>query len=293
MQQNRGRRSFFSIVTPFLIYFGVSFAVSTLASIILIGPKMASIMENPNVDIAKISMELSKEMLSHVTEITAAGALLMIPIFLWMFRRDNKEKALFGVPERNKASIKKYPVIIFFGIVACIGFNNLLILGNTVLFSGYFQDAGASFYKAAFVLQLIGIGIITPIAEELMFRGLIYNRMISMVGVKRALWLSALLFAFYHGNMIQGVYGFIVGYLLAYLYEKYGSMKAPILLHITMNLTSIIMTEADALTWIFKDIMRVGIVTVICAAVGSSLFVFIQSMFKNEEIPEDMDIKVK
>ena len=292
MQQKRRNYGFFSIIIPFIIYFGISFLVSMCASFVIIGPKLSKIMESTNVDLAQVTMDLSQEMMTYVTQITAAGALIMIPIFFWMIRKDNKVKTELGVPERQKASIGKYIAIILFGVVACIGFNNILILGNSVLLSGYFEDAGQTFYQADFVIQIICLGVITPIAEELMFRGIVYNRLIFMAGAKRSLWLSAILFGFFHGNMIQGIYGFIIGYLLAYVYEKYGSLKAPILLHITMNITSVVITESNALEWIFKDIMRVGIVTVICAAAGSSLFVWIQSMFKNIEIPKDIDIKV-
>ena len=292
MQQKRRNYGFFSIIVPFIIYFGISFVVSMCASFMIIGPKLSKIMESTNVDIAQVTMDLSQEMLSYVTQITAAGALLMIPIFFWMFRRDNKVKTELGIPERKKATIGKYIAIVLFGVVACVGFNNILVLGNSILLSGYFEEAGQTFYQADFIIQLIGLGIITPIAEELMFRGIIYNRLVFMAGAKRSLWLSALLFGFFHGNMIQGIYGFIIGYLLAYMYEKYGSLKAPILLHITMNITSVVLTETSALTWMFKDIMRVGMITVICAAIGSSLFVWIQSMFKEIEIPKDIDIKV-
>ena len=292
MQQKRRNYGFFSIIIPFIIYFGISFLVSMCASFVIIGPKLSKIMESTNVDLAQVTMDLSQEMMAYVTQITAAGALIMIPIFFWMIRKDNKVKAELGVPERQKASIGKYIAIVLFGVVACIGFNNILILGNSVLLSGYFEDAGQTFYQADFLIQIICLGVITPIAEELMFRGIVYNRLVFMAGAKRSLWLSAILFGFFHGNMIQGIYGFIIGYLLAYVYEKYGSLKAPILLHITMNITSVVITESNALEWIFKDIMRVGIVTVICAAAGSSLFVWIQSMFKNIEIPKDIDIKV-
>lgn len=90
---------------------------------------------------------------------------------------------------------------------------------------------------------------------------------------------SALVFAVYHGNMVQGLYGFLVGCIAVYIYDKYRSIKAPILLHAVMNLTSVIATEYKFFTWIFQDAVRVGIVTVLCAAVGSSMFVLMQRMF--------------
>ena len=47
--------------------------------------------------------------------------------------------------------------------------------------------------------------------------------------------LSALMFGLYHGNLVQAIYGFVLGYLAVYIYEKYGSLKASILFHATIK----------------------------------------------------------
>ena len=39
------------------------------------------------------------------------------------------------------------------------------------------------------------------------------------------------------------IYTFLLGMLLCYVYEKFGSMKAPIMLHIVLNLGSLIFTD--------------------------------------------------
>ena len=47
--------------------------------------------------------------------------------------------------------------------------------------------------------------------------------------------LSALLFAVLHGNLVQGVYAFVLGVYFAWLMERYGSIKVPILGHMSAN----------------------------------------------------------
>ena len=42
-------------------------------------------------------------------------------------------------------------------------------------------------------------------------------------------------------NIINGVYAFIVSFMLIYLYEKYKTLKAPILMHIFLNITIILL----------------------------------------------------
>ena len=66
--------------------------------------------------------------------------------------------------------------------------------------------------------------------------------------------------------------------MLAYFYEKYGSLKAPMMAHILMNTVAVIMTELDAFRWMFAVPMRMVIITIACAAVGSSMLVFIQKI---------------
>lgn len=90
------------------------------------------------------------------------------------------------------------------------------------------------------------------------------------------------MFGLYHGNLVQAIYGFVLGYLAVYIYEKYGSLKASILFHTVINLTSVIGTECGMYTWIFGNVIRVGIVTVICGAAASSFFVLMQKLFKKE-----------
>ena len=45
----------------------------------------------------------------------------------------------------------------------------------------------------------------------------------------------------YHFNLVQGIYAFVLGILLCYVYEKYETILAPVLLHISANLTALIM----------------------------------------------------
>ncbi len=88
-------------------------------------------------------------------------------------------------------------------------------------------------------MQLLGPGLLVPLTEELIFRGLLYGRMRTRLQMKQAVLLSALLFAFYHGNPVQILYAFPMALLLAILYERGESLIYPILFHMGANLTAI------------------------------------------------------
>ena len=48
--------------------------------------------------------------------------------------------------------------------------------------------------------------------------------------------LSSFLFGMYHGNMVQALYGFCMGMLIAYTYEKFGNFFYAFLFHAAANI---------------------------------------------------------
>ncbi|MDO5703283.1 MAG: CPBP family intramembrane metalloprotease [Lachnospiraceae bacterium] len=93
-----------------------------------------------------------------------------------------------------------------------------------------------SILAASPVVQILVICIIGPIAEELLFRGIIYRRLRDYTGTAWAAVLSGILFGVIHGNLTQGVYAGIFGVVLALVYEHYGTLWTVITAHIINNL---------------------------------------------------------
>ena len=89
-------------------------------------------------------------------------------------------------------------------------------------------------------------------------------------------------------NLVQMIYGFILGMMLAYVYEKYGSLKAPVAAHMAMNLLSVLATEFGLYSWLMKDKIRIGVITVACATIASTMFVMIRGI---EEKPQKKNDK--
>lgn len=78
------------------------------------------------------------------------------------------------------------------------------------------------------------VGFGAPIAEEILFRGLLLRSM-EPYGKKFAIFASALLFGLYHGNIIQIPFAFGVGLVLGYVTVEYNMVWA-IVLHMFNNL---------------------------------------------------------
>lgn len=184
---------------------------------------------------------------------------------------------------QRKVPFKQYWMIAVISVAVAIGLNNILLILNIAKYSKAYQEAAEMLYSPPFMVQILYAGILMPVVEELVFRGAIFKLLRRWIAFSWAMLISAVLFGLYHGNLVQFIYASLCGMLLAYLYEKFGSIKAPILAHMTANLTACIMTEFGAFTWVFAESVRMILVTIICILVASTIFVYIQRMEKELE----------
>ena len=225
-----------------------------------------------------MSIEIVNALMPYTTLIEGAAAAVTIPILFLMFRADCKKEKQVGFPQAIKAPFIKYGTIILISIAMCVGVNNILyISGLTVIDDSYVQVTEA-LYSADFLVQIICLGILIPVVEELVFRGMMYKRLRYGMPYLPAALYGSIAFGIFHGNLVQMIYAFVLGMLFTYLYEKYGSVKAPILAHVVMNLVSVCATDIQLMNWMSAEYVRIGTITVVCAAVASSMFVLVQRM---------------
>lgn len=86
------------------------------------------------------------------------------------------------------------------------------------------------------VLELV---ILSPILEEVVFRGFLYRYLRRRLPLSGAMLISAAAFGIYHWNLTQGIYAFAMGMLLAWSLEHYQTMKAPVVVHMAANLAAL------------------------------------------------------
>lgn len=84
-------------------------------------------------------------------------------------------------------------------------------------------------------LMAVAAVIAAPICEETIFRGYLYPAAKRFVGPEVACICSALVFSAAHGSLVALLPLFVFGCLLVYLYEKTGSIWAPIAVHLFFN----------------------------------------------------------
>lgn len=136
----------------------------------------------------------------------------------------------------KRESVMSYVLIVLAGAGAVLGLNLLFHLTGFIGASAAYQEVAVTQYAATFLVGLFCYGFISPLAEELMFRGVLFNFLRRLGNTRVALVASAVIFGVYHMNAVQGVYGFLMACLITYGYVYFGSFKIPVILHMLSNI---------------------------------------------------------
>jgi len=89
---------------------------------------------------------------------------------------------------------------------------------------------------------LVAFVVVAPAAEELFFRGVVYNAWLRERGPRTALYGSAALFAVIHASIFSLVPIFALGVALALLYRRTRSLPAAMAMHAGFNAISVLIT---------------------------------------------------
>jgi len=155
-----------------------------------------------------------------------------------MLRKQNPFRYL----EFRAMPIKHTAITAVMGAGFAFFVNSLLTLVEIEKFlPDYVSDPLLEMMTSNLFLTFLAIGIIVPIYEEVLVRGLVFKELRNALQLWVALLIQGFIFGLMHGNMLQFSYAFPMGVLLGYVYVKYRSIWAPILIHLVWNSTSLLM----------------------------------------------------
>ena len=240
------------LIYPMLLYLGVTFAVEF---IFMIAVAVLGISRYGATDQAQLYDFIMNATMSQALSMTLLAGLATAPILIFIYIRDNNKDRRNGTFVKYKLNnILKYLLIIPFGVFNMLWANYFVALLQLVMpkfMLESYTDTQQIIEGGGFLIQLLTAGIVAPIVEELIFRGLVYRRTKKMTGTIAAAILSAALFGVFHGNWVQAPYAFIIGIVAVFVYEKFKSIVAPIMLHMSANILSVLimtMTSSDTPT---------------------------------------------
>ncbi len=127
----------------------------------------------------------------------------------------------------------------------------------------------------------LAIGLLAPLAEELVFRGAILKVLLnSRLSVVNAIVVSALLFALVHANPAQMPYAFLIGLLLGWMYWRTGSILPGMAYHWVNNSVAYVMYNL----WPDPDIKLIDIFQGsqmhVWMALGFSLLILLPAIYQ-------------
>ena len=159
---------------------------------------------------------------SNTLFIVIITALIFIPLLFLIYKKNKYNYEVLG-------NIKIYKYLIL-GLSFAVFYNLYLS------FIIDYKVSGLPIY-----IQIISSGIVGPIIEELLFRGIVYNRLKKYYSINISMILSTIIFSFMHFSIINIIYTLFFGYLLVFVYESTNNIKYSMIIHMCSNIIVILL----------------------------------------------------
>ncbi len=180
-------------------------------------------------------MEHFSSMSGIMVAIAAAITLIFLAVF-FLIRREKMSEAV----NFRKVSAKAAGLSAIVGIALNIVTMAFLRSLPESILAGY-AESSSGLMNQKFGLAILSTVIAAPIIEEIIFRGLIYDRLKKGIPTVVAIIISSLLFGLAHGQPVWICYTTVMGITLAIIYNRTNSIAATIASHLAYNFTSVLL----------------------------------------------------
>ena len=169
-------------------------------------------------------------------------------LVIWIFHLTTVENR--QIINQQPFQIKKSPILILYliidRIVGLLPYILILTLGAINIFDPLISQeinnqtlttiAGTPTPTLfQYILDGITLLIFAPIGEELLFRGVLFNNLLTRMSSKKAIILTAFIFAAFHFEIGLFLSLLVSGFILTFVYDRYKNITYSILLHMMIN----------------------------------------------------------
>lgn len=202
----------------------------------------------------------------------------LIILCLLLYRR--KSTSAKDAMPFKALSLKESAICLFSGM--CFAFLISMLLSLLPIPKELMDSYSTAFAKgtsASPLELLLSAAVFAPIAEELLFRGAVYGTLKRGFRPIVAVAASCALFGLMHQDPVWIIYAFLMGIGLTLVLDIYGTLMAPIILHIAFNFTGLYimpMTEG----------IPVYVIGVLAAGLGYAFARIIRHMKKYKNTPQ-------
>lgn len=262
---------------PLFTYLGINFMMKLFFHLGLFYSKFKELNVNVAFNGVLYANELNQAEQVYAVLISGLSALVSIPIFIILMKRDyeypvnrrHKERSFDIRLHAEKIDRQLIPMLIFIGIFATLGLSRLILMLPIDGILGDYSNVKASYEAGSIWIQIVMLGVVTPMAEELLFRGLVYKRLKIYYDVTIAAYISAIIFGVAHFNLVQGIYAFVMGIVFTFIYEKMENIYVPMIIHVAANLMAVFTSISPIALWMEKH----GFIKFIIATIETIIFV--------------------
>lgn len=252
--KNNGFLRIWGIIYPVFMYYAVSNIVIALAVMAL--------------GITEENYVQSYTMLQTIATAVA------IPMLYGFYRKDKQLFTMYHQRTQNEKeeagkenNILNGVCIFLCGALAGLVLNQVFEAAGLAGMSEGYQNVTSHFFAGDVLFEILGLGVLAPVAEELLYRGVVYARLSGFMELRMAAVSSALVFGGLHMNMVQFSYAFLMGLLLVFFLEKCHNLWGAMLGHIGANLVTVLRVETGMLDWMEKNSVLYWGATLLMAAV--------------------------
>lgn len=207
-----------------------------------------------------------------------AEGLLALGLWLWFYKfelsvrtKSKTRPELLGIfkfhalkRDLSIRSIRWYHILFAIVGVLQVAIGLSALLENFQLSDNGSQAIFQEMTHNAFCLLLLCV--VGPLCEELVFRvGILRPLYRHRVPALLAAGISALAFAVVHGNLVQGIPAFIIGFVLGLLYLRTGNLWLCLPAHIANNTFAVIFmqhNEIELTTWQSVVSLVIGVIII-------------------------------
>lgn len=245
---------------PVPLYFVVQLGCLVVIGVIL---TVMVIIKEPGLSSGPLDVLVANQFMNNIVLVLIICQLAAFLVFgIWYYFAWGKRKRPEGTEKPRAYHIL---LILALGVAAQFAISGLLYLVDIFApealqnYEELMEMAGLTEITA---LTMVATTIFAPLSEELACRGVIF-RLAGKISPK--FWVAnivqALAFGVLHGNLVQGAYAFVLGIILGMLYGKFQNIWLCMLLHASMNFSSILVEPF--LSLFPEDIPESGVVAIL------------------------------
>lgn len=172
-------------------------------------------------------------------------AVLISWIILLLIFRDRDKKGKIKNPVMfSKIKNRELLFIIISAVGINMFFNGLrgaLFINSSEVVVNTAENVKLTFSGSNYIITLLAFGIIGPIGEEYIFRGLIYNKLKQSFTIKLTIIIQAILFVIVHLDISQILVAFVTGIILGYIVFWTNNIIGVMLFHVIFNTMTILL----------------------------------------------------